>query len=174
MFIKCFLFHTSFITIFFSVISLTAAQINPEIPKVGEKAPFFEFENFSSKKIVEKKNLIIVFYRGHFWGICRSQLGELQQFHQKFLERNTEIVAISMDNLENAKAMAEVTGAQFQVLYDHEVMVVRRFGVYNILGDGVAAPSAFVIGKKRSLEWSYIGKNAGDRPSIDDLLSKLD
>lgn len=79
-----------------------------------------------------------------------------------------------MDNLENAKAMAEVTGAQFQVLYDPEGMVVRRFGVYNILGDGVAAPSAFVIGKKRSLEWSYIGKNAGDRPSIDDLLSKLD
>ena len=52
MFIKYFLFHTSFITIFFSVISLTAAQINPEIPKVGEKAPYFEFENFSSKKIV--------------------------------------------------------------------------------------------------------------------------
>ncbi len=65
-FIKYFLFHTSFITILFSVISLTAAQINPEIPKVGEKAPYFEFENFSSKKIVEKKNLIIVFYRGHF------------------------------------------------------------------------------------------------------------
>tara|TARA_Y100000590_G_scaffold470021_1_gene661409 strand:- start:18413 stop:18652 length:240 start_codon:yes stop_codon:yes gene_type:complete len=78
-----------------------------------------------------------------------------------------------MDNLENAKAMAEVTGAQFRVLYDPEGMVVRRFGVYNILGDGVAAPSAFVIGKNRSLEWSYIGKNAGDRPSIDDLLSKL-
>ena len=39
-FIKYFLFHTSFITILFSVISLTAAQINPEIPKVGEKAPF--------------------------------------------------------------------------------------------------------------------------------------
>ena len=66
MFIKYFLFHTSFITIFFSVISLTAAQINPEIPKVGEKAPYFEFGNFSSKEIVEKKNLIIVFYRGHF------------------------------------------------------------------------------------------------------------
>ena len=70
--------------------------------------------------------------------------------------------------------MNAITGAQYHILYDPEGMVVRRFGVYNLLGDGVSAPSVFVIGKNRSLEWSYIGKNASDRPSIEELLSKID
>jgi peroxiredoxin len=79
-----------------------------------------------------------------------------------------------MDNIENAKAMIVLTGAQYPLLYDPEGIVARRYGVYNLLGDGVSAPSVFIIGKNRSLEWSYVGKNAGDRPSIDDMLSKID
>ena len=127
-----------------------------------------------SSLLDDHKHVVIVFYRGHFWGICRSQLVELQQFYQEFLNRDAEIVTISMDNLENAKAMTALTGARYQLLYDSEGVVVRRYGVYNLLGDGVSAPSVFIIGKNRSLEWSYVGKNAGDRPTIDDILSKID
>tara|TARA_Y100000588_G_scaffold390771_1_gene497220 strand:+ start:3146 stop:3373 length:228 start_codon:yes stop_codon:yes gene_type:complete len=54
-----------FFVFFYSVFPITGETI-PEIPKIGEKAPFFESGEFNSKNLLEKKNLIIVFYRGHF------------------------------------------------------------------------------------------------------------
>jgi hypothetical protein len=34
--------------------------------KEGEKAPLFEIQGFRSDSLIGKKNLLLVFYRGHF------------------------------------------------------------------------------------------------------------
>ena len=171
-FIKYFLFHTSFITILFSVISLTAAQINPEIPKVGEKAPFFEFENFSSKKIVEKKNLIIVFYRGHFWGHCQKQLVELQQHFSKLDNKNTKLVAISTDgNDEKNRTLSEL-GVQFLIIPDEKRKIIRSFGVLHP-EEGISRPAVFIIDKKGLVRFRKIGIDYTDRPTVKLLIQIL-
>ena len=36
------------------------------------------------KSLSNYQSVIIVFYRGYFWGICRAQLGELSQNHELF------------------------------------------------------------------------------------------
>jgi len=35
-------------------------------PRQGEKAPFFDIQGFDSRSLIGKKNLLLVFYRGHF------------------------------------------------------------------------------------------------------------
>ncbi len=34
--------------------------------RVGEKAPQFEIQGFNSQELMGKKNILLVFYRGHF------------------------------------------------------------------------------------------------------------
>lgn len=34
--------------------------------RVGDKAPQFEIQGFNSQDLIGKKNVLLVFYRGHF------------------------------------------------------------------------------------------------------------
>lgn len=72
-----------------------------------------------------------------------------------------------------AEAVARVTGAPFPILADPDHAVAEAYGVYNLLGDGIATPSVFVIDTSGHIVWSYVGQNAADRPSIETILENL-
>ena len=50
----------------FSVFALTPPNASAAAVRVGEKAPQFEIQGFNSQKLAGDKNLLLVFYRGHF------------------------------------------------------------------------------------------------------------
>jgi peroxiredoxin len=85
-----------------------------------------------------------------------------------------EVVAISMDETEDAASMAELVGAEYPVLSDPGGSVVRAYGVYDLLGDGVAAPAVFIVGKDRAIQWQQVGGDIADRPSATQILLRLD
>lgn len=78
-----------------------------------------------------------------------------------------------MHDLAGAEAVAGVTGAPFPFLADPDHAVAEAYGVYNLLGDGIATPSVFVIDTSGRIVWSYVGQNAADRPSIETILENL-
>lgn len=43
-----------------------AAPFDENRPKVGEEARDFEIQGFKLSELKDKKNLVMVFYRGHF------------------------------------------------------------------------------------------------------------
>jgi hypothetical protein len=47
-----------------------------------------------------------------------------------------------------------------------------RFGL-GALGDRVAAPATFIIGREREILWSQIGENIADRSSTPKTLGEL-
>jgi peroxiredoxin len=118
--------------------------------------------------------VVLVFYRGFFCGICRGQLVELQQAYPAFRERNVEIVGVSTDGLDGAANMAGYVSASYPILPDPERRVVTSYGVFDLLGDGVAAPAVFIVGKDRSLLWGQVGMTIAERPSAEDVLRQLD
>ena len=69
--------------------------------------------------------------------------------------------------------MADRTGVQFPILYDPTADVVEKFGVYDLLNDGLATPSTFIIDKRGVIRWKYVGKNIYDRPSAEDVIAQL-
>lgn len=79
-----------------------------------------------------------------------------------------------MDTNIDAKNMVDSAQIKYPVLSNPSGSVVTEYNVYNLLGDGVSAPATFVIGKNKEILWKYIGKSSGDRPGIDELISKLD
>ena len=98
---------------------------------------------------------------------------ELQDRYESFESLDAEIVAISVDRLDGAGYVVDRLGVTFPILYDPEAEVVRRYGVYDLLGDELAAPSVFVIDKEGSIRWRYIGRSIIDRPSMTHIVERL-
>ncbi len=78
-----------------------------------------------------------------------------------------------MDGIVSAAQMAAYAGAQFPVLSDPDGKVVRDFGVYNLLGDGLAAPATFIVRTDMTIAWRHIGEDVSDRPTPDDILRRI-
>ena len=69
--------------------------------------------------------------------------------------------------------MDQLVQANYPILADVDHRVADEYGVFNLLGDNVATPSVFVIDPQGTIIWSYIGTNAGDRPTAIEVLSHL-
>lgn len=73
----------------------------------------------------------VVFYRGLHCPICASYLRELESRVDDFLAMNIDVVAISSDQYDRAKAMADKVGAEkLKMGYDLPLSVARSWGLY--------------------------------------------
>ena len=94
--------------------------------------------------------------------------------YPEFLERNVSLAAISTDDIADALKMVELTGAEFAILSDKDAEVAKGYGVYNLLNDGVATPSAVIVSPEGDIEWKYVGRSISDRPTPDQILAQVD
>ena len=98
---------------------------------------------------------------------------ELRYEYPQVRGLGAELLAVSTDDRNDARNVVVQLGVGFPVLYDPDTKVARLYGVYNLLGDSLAAPATFVIDKEGRVRWSYIGQDIADRPSGRQILSQL-
>ena len=98
---------------------------------------------------------------------------ELTESYTDLKEVDAEVLAISTDDLSTAGRIVASTGAPFPILYDPTADAVREFGVYDLLYDGLATPSTFVIDKRGVIRWKYVGQGIDDRPTVSDIMEQL-
>ena len=80
---------------------------------------------------------------------------------------------MAVQGVANARRMVQLTGAAFPILADPDHWVAEAYGVYDLLGDGVATPAVFIIDPSGEIVWSYVGQNSNDRPSAKTVLKNL-
>jgi hypothetical protein len=59
----------------------------------------------------------------------------------------------------------------YPVVYDTTTAVTRSWNIFDLNGDGVAAPATFVFGPTGHLVAAHIGAHAGDRPRAEDIIT---
>jgi len=91
--------------------------------------------------------------------------------HARFQEKKAEVIGVAVQDVSRAKVMGERSGASFPLLADHAT--ADAYEVFDLLGDGLATPSAFIVDADGHIVWSYVGHNAADRPGADAILSNL-
>ena len=96
----------------------------------------------------------------------------MSQNHNLFKRFGIDIIAVSTDDQENTQAMIDEVNPTFEIISDSTYTISQQWEVFSILGDGVAAPSAFIIGKDNSILWGHRGSSPSDRPPTDFLLAK--
>ena len=67
----------------------------------------------------------------------------------------------------------EELGIPFPVLYDPSRMVPEAYMVFDLLGDGLATPSTFVVDREGIIKWKYVGKSIGDRATTTEIVAQL-
>jgi peroxiredoxin len=90
-----------------------------------------------------------------------------------FEAKNVDVLALAVQNQADAKNMADQTQVTFPILADSNHQVTDAYQIYNLLGDGVAAPAVFVIDQTGQIVWSYIGKDYSDRPTNEMILANV-
>ncbi len=98
----------------------------------------------------------------------------MREQYGAFQEAGVEIVAVAVANASTIdQGVRRVINPPYPLLADPDHEVAEAFGVYELVASGYAAPSVFVIDTDRSIVWSYVGRDRGDRPSVADVLENL-
>lgn len=98
---------------------------------------------------------------------------ELQENYEEIRGLGAEVIALSVDSEQDARAIVEGLSLSFPVLYDSQTKVAREWGVFNLLGDGVSAPATYVFNADGELVAYRIGQTISDRPSVVQVMSAL-
>lgn len=98
---------------------------------------------------------------------------ELQGNYEAFQDAGVEVVALAVVSPESVEGLQQSLGISYPVLADPDHRVSEEYGVYNLLGDGLAAPAVFVINSDGQVVWQYTGTSALDRESAETILSHL-
>jgi peroxiredoxin len=98
---------------------------------------------------------------------------QLQQHYKAFQANETEIVALAVASPSAVRGVQQAIQAAYTMLADRDHEVASAFGVYNLLGDQIAAPSVFIIDADGQIVWRHVGQSAGDRPNVQTILDNL-
>lgn len=82
-------------------------------------------------------------------------------------------MGVSVDPVENNRAMVDKLLLPFPLLSDPEGGVIKDWGVWNDAEGGLARPSIFAIKKDGTVVWRYVGVDYADRPTDAELFESL-
>lgn len=98
---------------------------------------------------------------------------ELQNNYEAFQNAKVEVVALAVTSVEAVDSLRQGLGISYPMLADPGHRVSEDYGVYDLLGDGLAAPAVFIIDTDGQIVWSYVGMSASDRLSAAKILGNL-
>lgn len=106
----------------------------------GKKAPEFSLENykngtFSLKDALKNGPVVVTFYRGGWCPYCNIQLRAYEERIADFTKTGATLVAISPEKPSNAKETADAQKVSFDLLFDKDNKVARRFGLVFKIGE---------------------------------------
>jgi peroxiredoxin len=98
---------------------------------------------------------------------------ELRSNYEAFQSAKVKVVALAVTSVEAVDSLQQGLGIPYLMLADPDHQVSEDYGVYDLLGDGLAAPSVFIISADGQIVWRYIGQNSADRLSAEKILRNL-
>ncbi len=127
-----------------------------------------------------RKNIVLVFYRGHWCPFCMKQLTGMRQLLDADMKRGTELLAVSVDgSADTDKAIARIsadgTAPDFAFLSDPDHAVIARYGILNPSGGsrGIPHPAIYVIDRDGVVRWRDIETDYRIRPPNEAILTAV-
>jgi peroxiredoxin len=92
-------------------------------------------------------------------------LAQLRQDYQKFLELDTEVIAIAPDTMGNTQSYFKNNALPFPGLVDNHLNVYQQFDVQSKLTSLGQRPGLFIIDKHGITRFTYLGTQQWEIPS---------
>ncbi|SER41696.1 peroxiredoxin family protein [Natrinema salaciae] len=153
-----------------------------ELPNATTGPDPFQLSEYASNS--ERDAIVLLFQRDYHCPKCREQVQKIASRYDEFESRQADVVSILPEPLERARQWNEQYEIPFPLLADESKTTSdqydqpTRFGVFGSLHDMVGRmPEAILIdatGEQPSIEYVHRGKMPADRPTVDDLLDRID
>ena len=154
-------------------------------------APAFELANvgpgpdpFSFSALDDDVDaVVLLLQRDHYCTNCRTQVQSIADRYDEFRGRDAEVVSIVPEPRERVAEWQAAYDLPFPLLADPDATAGEaydqpvRYGFLGDLFDFVGRmPEAAIVDLRgeRTVAWSHAGNSTSDRPSIDDLLARLE
>ena len=98
---------------------------------------------------------------------------ELTESYEDIKALNAEVLAVSTDNLADSQWVIDNVGLTFPILYDPEVTTIADYGVFNLLGDELAASATFIIDMDGVIRWFHAAEDLEDQVPTSTVLEQL-
>lgn len=133
-----------------------------------------------------ERGTVVCFYRGLHCPICATYLAEFEKQAAAFAERGYETIAISADDVDRARAMADkVPATVLRFGYGLPLTVARDWGLYISTSRGKTSigieepvlfsePGLFIVNADRSLYYLSVQSMPFVRPNFRELLGAVD
>ncbi|MCX5382683.1 peroxiredoxin [Streptomyces sp. NBC_00083] len=147
--------------------------------EVGTKAPEFELKDNHGRTVKlsdfrGEKNVVLLFYPFAFTGVCTGELCELRDNLPKFVNDDTQLLAVSNDSIHTLRVFAEQEGLEYPLVSDFwpHGEVSRSYGVFDE-DKGCAVRGTFIIDKEGVVRWTVVN-GLPDARDLDEYLKALD
>jgi peroxiredoxin len=150
------------------------------------KLPTVAHGDFELNAPAPERFTLVVFYRGLHCPICLKYLLELGRLQPEFAKRGVAVVAVSSDDAERAKAMADKVKAP-DLPFGHGLPLAeaRQWGLYLSTSRGktsvgieepalFAEPGVFIVRPDGALYYGAVQTMPFARPHFDELLAAID
>ncbi|UUZ68767.1 AhpC/TSA family protein [Polaromonas sp. P2-4] len=129
---------------------------------------------------------LVVFYRGLHCPICAKYLMELERLAPEFMTRGVQVVAVSGDDQERARQMADkVKASAVKFGYGLSLKSAREWGLYISASRGKTSigieepalfsePGVFMVRPDGTLYYGAVQTMPFARPPFQDLLGAVD
>lgn len=129
---------------------------------------------------------LLVFYRGLHCPVCAKYLLELERLAPEFATRGVQVVAISSDDLERGRQMADkVQASAVKFAYGLGLKSAREWGLYISASRGKTSigieepalfsePGVFLVRPDGTLYYGAVQTMPFARPPFQDLLGAVD
>lgn len=124
---------------------------------------------------------ILIVYRGLHCPICHKYLKRLEELREGFTNTSAEILAVSGDPLEKARAMKEKHGLKFPIAYDLSIPQMRQLGLYISDPRGpqetdrpFAEPATFALNRDGKIQLIELSNTPFNRADLSELLESVE
>ncbi|MGQ0737936.1 MAG: peroxiredoxin-like family protein [Bacteroidota bacterium] len=182
------------------VVNSAMAQAAPEGLFIASRAPDFKAKDQNGteirlKDLLKTGKVVLVFYRGYWCPYCNKALSRLQDSLQLIKDKGATLLAVSPEKPESISKTTEKTKAEFSVIYDKELKIMKAYDVAyemeestvtryrnsnidieKINGDNgryLPIPAVYIIDQESTVRFRFFEKDYRKRPSVKDLLDNL-
>jgi peroxiredoxin len=156
----------------------TAQSLAMKLVHIGDEAPDFTLEEFSSGKPISLgdylgKKVVMLEFWATWCDICKSEMPRLQKEYSEYRERGYELLAITLSrgdkkDREKIQALKEKYGLTYPLLMDTEFEVATK--IYGLSGP---IPLKAIIDCQGKLRYSHVGDYADGISEVPFVLDEL-
>jgi peroxiredoxin len=194
-------FISGLTALFLSVsIFAQAEMMKPKGLKNGDTAPDFNAMDQNGNKVVlknllQKGDVVVVFYRGQWCPYCNKQLSRINDSLPMITAKGATVIAFTPETADNIKATVKKTKASYAIVEDMGMAIMKSYKVnfavdaetiskykkYGIdfdkangaNGANLPVPATYIIGKDGKIKYTFFNADYSKRPSVKEILDNL-